>query len=508
MIYSIIAAFILIVACINFMNLSTARSVNRAGEIGVRKVVGGQRRHLIMQFLGESFLMTLSGFGLAIILTVLFLPAFNALTGKSLSAESLLNPGRLPILFGLISITGLLAGSYPALYLSSFRPIHVLNIMFNAGFKGSKLRKVLVVAQFVISIFLLIGTGIIHKQLTYLKTTDIGYVKEGLITISMEGDIHSFYDALKNRLLQNERILGMTRVGDDLPYFGWGTGSAQWEGKDPDKKILFNFNPVDYDFIETLGIQLVAGRSFSKEYTADAENSILVNQTLVDVTGIQSPIGARMIIWDEPRTIVGVVEDCHFQPLTNRISPMFFLIDTRYTSNMVLRIDPKELSSTLDFMRGIWEDVIPMYPFQYEFVDERFDRSYRSIDRMGRLSNIFTLIAGFVACLGLFGLASYTAEKRSKEIGIRKVLGSSVSRVFLLLSKEFTRCILIANLIAWPISYFVTKQWLQIFAYRTRLGIDVFLFSAALSLFIALLTVSFQAIRAARTNPVDSLRYE
>lgn len=507
-IYSVIAMFILIVACINFMNLSTARSANRADEIGIRKVAGAYRRHIIMQFFGESFMMTLIAFFAALLLVSILLSPFNAMTGKMLSVHTLGNPTPITVLCGLFLFTGLVSGSYPALFLSSFKPVRVLKGELTAGSSGILFRRILVIIQFTISIFLIIGTGIVNKQLDYLRTSDMGYPKEGLITVSFEGNSISFYEALKNRLLSDDRILGVTSMGDDLPYFGWGTSTAKWEGMDPNENILLNLNTIGYDFIETLGIKVVDGRSLSKEFPTDAKSGVIVNEELAKLMGSGSAVGKKMTIWDKTRTVVGVIQNCHFQPLMNRITPFFFVIDREHAYNMVVRMRSANIPAALEFIEETWEEIVPVYPFRYGFIDQRVNDSYLNIERIGNLSNGFTFIAMFIACLGLFGLASFTAEKRSKEIGIRKVLGSSMSKIVILLSSEFARCVLIANVIAWPVAYFAAKQWLQGFAYRISVGVDVFLFSAFLAFIIALLTVSYQAVKAARANPVDSLRYE
>jgi ABC-type antimicrobial peptide transport system permease subunit len=507
-IYSLIAVFILMVACINFMNLSTARSANRASEIGIRKVNGAIRKHLIIQFLSESFMMVFASLIVGLMLALLLLPLFNAVTGKQLSMEALRSWSIIPIFVGLLLCTGLAAGSYPALFLSSFQPAQVLKGKLKAGSGGSMFRNILVVMQFAISVILIIGSGIVYKQLNFLKTTDVGYVKERVINISLEGDSRRFYEPLKNRMLADERILGVTGTADDLPYFGWGTSTTRWEGKNPDKDILVNFNIVDYDFIETLGIEMAEGRPFSREFTSDVENGIIVNEEMVSLMGLESAVGAKLVTWEKPRTIVGVIKDCHFQPLTNLITPYFFYLEKERITNLVIRMQSGKIPATLQFIKNVWEDFVPMYPFEYGFVDEDFNNTYRGIERAGRLASSFTFIAIFIACLGLFGLASFTAEQRSKEIGIRKVLGSSVPGIVVLLSKEFIKWVLIANIVAWPVAWFVMNLWLQGFAYQSKIGLGIFVVSGLLAILIALLTVSYQALKAAMANPVDALMYE
>jgi putative ABC transport system permease protein len=422
--------------------------------------------------------------------------------------KDLMNPSLLPVLMGLVVITALLSGSYPALFLSSFQPVHALKVHSGMGTKSIKFRKSLVVMQFFISVFLIVGTLVIHKQLAYIETTDIGYDRDNLIHIPMEGDSRNAFQRLKTRLIENNRIVSVTGVGDDLPYFGWSTSTAQWQGKDPDQDLLIFFNYIDYDFIETLGIEMAEGRPFSKEFSTDAENGVIVNETMARLMGIESAVGHEITNWGETRNIVGVIKDTHFQPLTRQIRPRLFLLDRDHIYHVVIRIDAENRASTLDFIQETWEEINPQYPFQYRYLQDDFTGSYRNIRLMGRLTNSFTFIAIFIACLGLLGLASYTSEKRAKEIGIRKVLGSSVFNIFLLLSKEFTRCVLIANVLAWPMAYFVCRYWLREFVCRIRLGVDPFIISLVLVTLVSLLTVSYQAIKAACANPAEALKYE
>lgn len=509
-IYSAIAAFVLILACINFINLSTARTANRSCEIGLRKVTGANWNQLFVQFLGESFLMTLLAFVIGVFIVTLLLPYFNALTSKTLTYSSFLNRSNLWRLLGLFVATGTVSGCYPAFYTSSLQPSKILRDDGISGTSSAWIRRVLVVFQFSISVFLIIGTGTIYRQLHFLKHKDIGYRKEGLITIPLEGNTRIYFNLLKERLLRHDRIIGVTGTADDLPYFNWSTASGDWEGKDPDFNPILNVNRIGYDFFETLGIQMVAGRPFSEEFSMDAENGIIVNQKMLEIMGLESGIGARFTNWGQAKTIIGVIPDVHFQRLTHRIGPIYFYMESErsYLYNLVIRIAPGDLPSTLAFIRKTWEAVVPLYPFKYRFVADELDRSFRSIERMGRLMNIFAVIAVFVACLGLYGLASFTAVQRSKEMGIRKVLGSSARGIVFLLSKEFAKCVLIANVIAWPAAFFVMNRWLRGFSYRIGIRPEIFLLSGMLAFVIAIVTVSYQAMKVARAKPVDSIRYE
>lgn len=508
MIYSIIAVFIVIMSCINFINLSTARSAKRACEIGIRKVSGAVRKNLIFQFLGESFLLTIIAVALALLIVSTLLPVFNSLIGKQIATGSLSQSSILSIIVGLVLFTGIASGSYPALILSSFKPVQVMKRDLNLGSSGSLFRKILVVVQFSISIALIIGTGVVYKQLNYIKTKDIGYAKDQLITISLKGESRRSYDILKNRLNSDSRILGVTGMADDLPNF-WSTSStAEWEGKDMTKEIHVGFNFVDYDVAKTLGIELVEGRDFSREYMADAESGYLVNEELVKLMGFESVVGRPFKEFGKAGNIIGVFKNTHFRPLTNQINPLYFQLNPGRINHLVIRVPTEDMQGTIQFIKETWEGIIPMYPFEFRFVNDDFNRAYTSIERMSRLANVFTFIAIFIACLGLFGLASFTAEQRSKEIGIRKVLGASMPGIVVLLSKEFTKWVLIANVIGWPLAYLFMNRWLQNFAYRVNIGIEIFILSGLAALTITLIAVSYQTIKAATANPADSLRYE
>lgn len=507
-IFSVIALFILILACINFINLATARSANRASEIGIRKVAGAYRKNLIGQFLGESFILTILALIIALFIVSALLPFFNSLTGKQITTDSLMQTSILLMLLGLVLFTGIASGSYPALILSSLKPAQVLKGHLNLGSSGSMFRKILVVIQFSISIILIIGTGIIYKQLSYIKTKDIGYAKDQLITISLKGDSRKSYNILKNRMNSDNRILGVTGMADDLPNF-WSTSStAEWEGKDMTKEIHVGFNFVDYDVAKTLGIELVEGRDFSRSFMADAESGYLINEELVKLMGDESAVGRPFKEFGKAGKIIGVFKNTHFRPLTTQINPLYFQLNPERINHLVIRVPAENMKTTIQFIKETWEEIVPIYPFEYRFVDEDFDRAYTNIERMGRLANSFTFIAIFIASLGLFGLASFTSEQRSKEIGVRKVLGASIPGIVFLFSKEFTRWVLIANIIAWPVAYLSMNQWLQNFAYRITISWWMFVLAGMLALVIAFLTVSYQSIKAALANPIESLRYE
>jgi len=504
-IFSVIALFILIIACINFLNLSTARSVNRAREISIRKVSGAFRKNIILQFLGESLLLSCVALLVALVLTMILLPVFVTLTGKELSLNWQL---VIPILAGFVLFSGIFAGSYPAFFMSAFQPVKVLRGNLKSGFKGFTLRKVLVVLQFAISIFLIIGTVVVYKQLHFIKNTDIGYNREQVLKISLKEDSKKFYNTYKNELLKDQRILGVTGMAAGFPFFSWNTGSIDWKGKDPKQKILVTFNYVDYDFLKTMNIGIKQGRGFSREFSSDVKQGCLVNEEMIKVMGLDSGNGAEFNLWNKPRKIIGVMKSFNFEAMNKKIEPLVLMLWPIGLDFVLIRISPGEISATIEFISKTWKKIIPMYPFVYQFLDEDYKKMYSEIGTLGKLANTFSLMAIFLACLGLFGLISFTAEQRSKEIGIRKVLGASVPGVIFLLSKEFTKCVLVANIIAWPVAYIAMKGWLENFAYRTSIGIGTFVLSGFVALLIAVVTVSYQSIKAAFANPVDSLRYE
>ena len=507
-IFSVIAFIVLLIACINFMNLSTARSANRAKEVGLRKVVGAVKGHLVRQFYGESVVYALIALIFAVGIVTLLLPAFSNLSGKELSWSV---AGIATILIGLLGITlftGLVAGSYPAMFLSAFQPARVLKGGLLSGTGGARFRRVLVVAQFALSILLIIGTAVVYQQQNFIKNMRLGWDREHLVYVPLRADTKKSYNALKQELIQDPRVLNVTGTSQLPTHIGSNSGGAQWDGKDPELQILIGFNAVDFDFPETLKIEMSEGRTFDKEYTSDHSKSWIVNEEVAKLMDKDSVVGERFRHVGVEGTIIGVMKNFHYQTLRNKIEPLAIVVDQDSLNYMIIRIPPEEVSASLGVIENTWKRVVPAYPFEYRFMDERFDRMYRTEQRIGTLLRYFAALAVFVACLGLFGLASFMAEKRTKEIGIRKVLGASVAQVTRLLCKEFFLLVLAANVIAWPAAYFIMRKWLQSYAYRTDLGFFVFIGAMFLALLVAILSVGYQAIRAARSNPADSLRYE
>ena len=507
--FSSIAFLILFIACINYMNLATARFLRRGKEVGMRKVVGAQRGQLIVQFLGESVAMAVLAMIFSTIMVLMALPAFNNLVERQLS----LNPIHNPQLFlGLVFITlfvGLFAGSYPAMRMSGFKPISVLSGTFTRSPKGSSLRNVLVLVQFSITIILIICSIAVREQLNFIKTVDMGYTKEQIITLPARGRfIRQNIQPIKTELLQYSDIIAVSTSGR-LPNNIDTFTSRDWTGRNPDEPIPIYYNTADYDFIDLFGMQIVHGRNFSRDFPSDETGVFLVNEAAVRVAEWESPIGRKFTHWrGDTGEIVGVIKDFHMHSLHSPIEPLYVFLNARDFSNIAIKIRSANIPATIDYVEGGMKKFSPSYPFSYSFFDEVFERAYFTEQRMGRVFSSFAVLAIFIACLGLFGLTAFAAEQRTKEIGIRKVLGASDSKIFLLLSKEFIRWVLLANLIAWPIAYVAMNKWLQNFAYRIHIGIVAFLISGGTALLIAYLTVSYQSIKSARANPVESLRYE
>ncbi len=504
-IFSIVALLILLLACINFMNLSTARSSTRAKEVGIRKVTGAHRRDLITQFLGETILLSFLSLLIAVFLVKLLLPTFNTLSGKELSLDLSININALFSILGILFFTGVIAGSYPALYLSSFQPVGVFKAIsqFSSGRSGT-LRKILVVSQFSFTITLIIVTTVIYWQLHFIQNKDLGYNKENIIQFSEYGEYERNFEATKHELLQNPNIRSVCKAFP--PSQGLrGTTDIKWEGKDPTKEFMIFHDLGDYDFLKTFNIKMAEGRFYSREFTSDTSNFV-INETAIKMMELDNPIGKRLSVEGKTGTIIGVVNDYHGGSLHYPIQPKVIDLATDGL-HVCVKYSGNE-QEIVKFLEQKWKKFVPHHPFQYEFLDESIDNFYKIERKIGKIFGYFTGLAIFIACLGLFGLASFMAERRTKEIGIRKVLGAKIAGIVLLLSKEFAFWVLIANIIAWPIAYFVANKWLTTFAYRINLGWELFIFSAILALAIAIFTVSYQAIKAAVANPVESLRYE
>ena len=507
-IISVIALFVLLIACINFMNLATARSANRAKEVGLRKVVGAMKRHLIGQFYGESILLAFIALVVALGLSISLRTMFNTLSGKQFTLIDFFDWKFVLGMICVALITGLVSGSYPALFLSAFQPVKVLKGTLQSGAKSALFRKILVVTQFSLSIFLVISTGFVYKQLIYMQSKNLGYDKEHMIFIPLRGDTRESYAPLKEALKRDPRVVNVTGTQHSPTQIGSNSSGAEWDGKDPEMTVLISQNMVDFDYTETMKMEMAGGRAFSTDFSTDTATAFIINEELQRIMGGESAVNKRFKFMGVDGTIVGVVKNFHFQSARYDIEPLAFLVRPERVNYIVIRLPAGSMDASIDFVKSTWERIIPNYPFDHYFVDEVYDRMYRGEERLGNLLRAFAILAVVIACLGLFGLASFTAEQRTKEIGVRKVLGASVPGIVMLLSKEFTKWVIVANLIAWPVAYLILRNWLQDFAYRTNLAWWIFVGSGVLALVVALLTVSFQAIRVAFTNPANALRYE
>ncbi len=505
--FSAIAVFILILACINFINLTTARAGKRCKEIGIRKVSGANRSDIMIQFLAESMTQTLIAGILAVFAVMALLPEFNSLSGKKLEMDVFNNWALLITLLGIVLITGLLSGGYPALVISAFQPIKVFRGTASAASSRSMLRRTLVTFQFVVAITLTIGTWIVYDQITYIQKKDLGYNREQIVTLRMSDELLNKYESFKNEILGNTNILSVTRANNAPTNVG-NINPVYWEGRGPDQYEMMNFICTDRDYIETFRMEIVQGRNFSRELATDSQNYI-VNEEAVKFMQMDHPVGKLFSIWQNEGRIVGVVKNFHASPLRDPIKPVAITLLPNWTPRrLFIKIRPENLHETIDYMKKVWMKYTPNHPFDYWFLDDIFNRYYQSEMQMSRLFRYFAALTIFISCLGLLGLVSFMAEQKTKEIGIRKALGATVGNMVYLLSKEFILLIATANVIAWPLAYFAMNHWLQGFAYHTEPGIILYVFSALLVFLIAIITVSYQAIKAARANPVESLRYE
>jgi len=512
-----IALFTLIIACINFMNLSTARSSKRSAEVGIRKVLGAEKNSLVKQFLGESVLMSLLAFVIAIVITEIMLPAFNTVSGKHLSL-SFLNDIPIILSFLLLSVlTGLFAGSYPAFYLSAFKPIKVLKGKFSNSLAAVSLRKGLVVFQFIISVVLIIASVVIANQMHYLRSADLGFDKDQQIVIPLHSETaKNIYTSLKTEIRKQTQVLN---AGASMYYPGINNPSDNLfykEGQDMKSGQRTRTNWVDASFLQTLNIQPVAGRLFREDFLADTNFRVILNESAIKRLGFpsaQNAVGKKVYFdWQGKNyafDIIGVVKDFHYENLHLPITPYAFQLNNVPEYNyLIVHAKTANMQSLLTTIGNIWHKLNPTEPFEYSFIDQDFQRNYEAETRLSAIVGYFTLIAILISCLGLFGLATFSAEQRTKEIGVRKVLGASVTSIVALLSKDFLKLVGIAVLIASPLAWFVMNKWLQDFAYRVNINWAVFVITTLVALFIALFTISFQAIRAAIANPVKSLRTE
>ena len=511
-VFSMIALLVLVIACVNYMNLTTARYSTRAREIGLRKVVGASQAEIAGQFFRESILTSMLSALLATAVVELVLPTFNAWAAKNLEMDLLHNSWLSAGLFCLPILVGVISGIYPALFLSSFQPVSVLKGRFALDARGLSFRKALVIAQFSVSIALIICMAIVRDQYAYMRNKELGFEKDHMVYIRINEALRQGYDAYRAEVLQHPDVLGVT-VASCLPLNVYHYHFIDWEGKNTDERTGLRFAVVDPDYIDTFGIDLVQGRKFSRDLASDVSNFV-INRKAAEFMGLASPIGKRVSFQQGliKGQIIGVMDDFHIRPLSEEKGPLLLTVHPEnydyFLKFVFFRIKPEHAAGTMAYLKQVTEKHAPDYPFEYRFLDDTIDGLYRFVDRMGNVLSCFTLMAVFISCLGLFGLASFTAERRTREIGIRKALGASAPSIASLLSRAFIRLVILANIIAWPVAYYAMDIWLRNFAYRIHLGVGIFALSGALVLAVGLASVSYQAVKTALANPVDALRYE
>lgn len=504
--FGYVAIFILIIACINFMNLTTARSAIRSREVGIRKVVGANRSSLVNQFMGESFLITFIALVISVLLVILLLPVFNNITDKKVLLDFTNYQFWIGFLIILI-VTGTLSGSYPAFFLAAFKPVSIIKNQGSGKLKGTRLRKVLVVIQFSLSVILIVSALIIYKQLKYLQNKNLGFDKENVLYFYNTMGINENFEGFRNDALSQPFISAIGK-GNHLPYqVGSSSWGIIWDGKQEDTDVLFQTFQTDYDMIEMLGFDLIDGRYFSRDHATDSSNYI-INEAAARSMGMDNPVGQNLECWGKKGQIIGVVKDFHSRSLYSPIEPLIFILNPDNTWITFIRIEPGQTKKAISYLEGLYKQYDPDFPFEYHFLDKSYEELYNTVTTIGKLADYFTGIAIFIACLGLFGLASFTVEQRSKEISIRKVFGASVSRLVTLLTMDFTWLILMAILLGSPIAWYFMNKFLSGYAYHTNIGIYVFFITACTILILALITIAYQSIRASLANPAESLRNE
>lgn len=504
-IFSLVAVFILAIACINFMNMATAKAASRAKEVGVRKVVGAQRKALILQFIAESTMISFLAMIIALIIVYMLLPLFNLIVAKHIIID-FSNIRFLFVVLLIIMITGFLAGCYPAFFLSSYEPSKVLKGSSSQNFSKSSLRKVLVVFQFALTVILIASSLVVYNQIQFIRNKNIGYNRESVLAFGVRGDLSKEFEVFKNEVLQFPGISHVSRSNGSLVQVHNQNGSVNWPGKPDKSQAFFRTVVVDYDFLETMGLQLQQGRFFKKEFN-DVNNFVL-SQRAVEVMGLQDPMGTQISQWDMPGKVVGVVSDFHSRSMHEAIDPIVFMLKPDWTGWVFVRFDGKQTENTIASLEKIYKKYLPQYPFSYSFVEDDFEKLYNNEKVIGSLALGFTFMAIVISGLGLLGLAAYTAERKRKEISIRKTLGATVTSIVSMMSKDFLQLSLIATVIGCPVAYLMMERFLGGYVYHTDLKWELFLFTAICVLLISLLIVIFQVVKAAVANPVDALRNE
>lgn len=504
--FTVIAVFILVIACINFMNLATARSERRAREVGIRKSVGSRRIEIIFQFIGESLFIAFVAFGIAVLLTELALPFYNDLVQKKLHVDYT-SLQFWVFTLSLIFFTGIISGSYPAFYLSSFQPVKVLKGKIQVGKSASAPRKVLVTLQFGFSILLIIGTIVVYQQIQHVRSRDLGYSQENLITVDYTKEIGQNYKVIKQELLQSGVVRAVTRSNSPITEI-WSNNFLGWPGKPAERKVIFTTIACEYDYLKTMGIKILDGRDFSEDFKSDT-SSILVNKAAMDIMELKNPIGVQLDLWGKKRTLIGITGNVLMGSPYQPVKPMFMVLDPEWISAVTIRLEKTaDLPATLKKVEEIFQKYNSAYPFQYAFADVEFQKKFTSISMISQLASLFASLAIIITGLGLFGLAAFTAEQRTKEIGIRKVMGASISGLVALMSKDFSKLVLISFLISAPLAWWLLNKFLERYQYRIEIPWWVFPLTGGVALIFALIIVSTQALRAAQANPVNSLRNE
>ncbi len=511
--FGFVALFILVITCINFMNLSTARSANRSLEVGVRKVAGASRSALVKQFMIESVLLSFLSLAIALLLVHTLLPLVNDFTGKQLTVNYL-DPVIGGSLLGFAFLTGVIAGSYPAFFLSSFHPASVLKGNLQSAFKGVALRRALVVFQFGLSVIIIISTLVVNNQITYMRNKSLGFDKKNVLSIRTNPELLKSYEVFRNEVLKRPIITSIA-IGAANPMEINGRAAFDWKGKSSNDDTYFNVADCDYDYIATLGFTLVEGRNFSRDFPSDS-NSFIVTEEVVKRMGFTNPIGQYLKGGDEEGQIIGVLKDFHNLGIRNEFKPTVLVLGNAGTSDadfgiwatIFLRYEPGNLTEALEHIQRVSKKISPNFPIQISFVDQDFEGQFRTETMIGTLSTFFTIIAIVISCLGLFGLSLFNAERRVKEIGVRKVLGASVSGLVVLLCRDFVKLVLYAIILASPLAYYLMEQFLDEYPYRTQLNLWMFVMPALAMVFISLSIVSYQAIKAGLSNPVVALRSE
>lgn len=507
-IFSFIALIILLIACVNFMNLATARSAKRSMEVGLRKVVGANRTQLVRQFLGESLMFTCFALIFALLIVTAALPSFNSLTGKEIDINYLNNPILLGGLVLILIFVALASGSYPAFFISRYQPADVLKGAKSTSTKRSLLRRGLVILQFSISIILIISTTVVLNQLDFLRNKKLGFNKDHVVVVPITANsFRQNAESVKKELMQNPNITNAS-ITHSVPGGNTAGDVIRMVKEEGALTMTVRMIYTDHDYIKTMGMEIVEGRDFSKDMSTDTSEAFIINESAVRTWQLDRPLDTQLEWGEKKGKVIGIVKDYQFQSLKDEINPLVIHIEPGNTIFFAIKVRPEGIPETLQFIETKWKEMDPAHPFEYYFMDESFDRLYRNEEKLSQIFGVFSSLAIFIAALGLFGLALFMVEQRTKEIGVRKILGASLSNIFVLISKEFVYLVLIANLVAWPFAYILMRKWLQNFSYRIEMGIWIFVLAGVIAFAIALITISFQAIKAALADPVKSLRYE